>query len=259
MTRDVLQRLGIHAGFVEHCQIAVAEDGGGRAVQINGFANLLEHALMRRSRDGRLLFADDIAGFLGRSEHLDELCIEWKAAKAVACLGRGHLSLIVGVGRVPPHRDEARLEIQILPAQTEHLAPAHSREEQQRHQPAFHERKRADLRDDLRDHLRGQRFANHGVGFAVLHLDVLALYRISREGDVLIVHRVIEKIAEHDLLRAFAAERLLHFGEKTVDLSVFDIQSDDRVVKLTFAVAARPLDDFMSLFVDTQIDSFSVG
>ena len=99
MPRDVLQRLRIHAGFVEHRQIAVAKDVGGRAVQINSFANLLEHTLIRRSRDGRLLLADDVAGFLGRSEHLSELRIERKAAKAVRRLGRGHLSLIVGVGR----------------------------------------------------------------------------------------------------------------------------------------------------------------
>ena len=57
VTRDVLQRLGLHIGFVEHRQIAVTEDVGGRAVQINGFADLLEHALIRRFRDGRLLFA----------------------------------------------------------------------------------------------------------------------------------------------------------------------------------------------------------
>ena len=82
-----------------HRQIAVTEDVSGRAVQINGFADLLEHALIRRFRDGRFLFANDIAGFLGRSEHFNELCIERKAAKAVGCLGRGHLSLIVGAGR----------------------------------------------------------------------------------------------------------------------------------------------------------------
>ena len=50
-----------------------------------------------------------------------------------------------------------------------------------------------------------------------------------------------------------------YLGKKAVDLSVFDVQPDDRVVKLPLAVAAGPLDDFVALFVDTQIDSFSVG
>ena len=72
MPRDVLQRLGVHAGFVEHRQIAVAEDVGGRAVQINGLANLLEHALIRRSRGRCLLLADDIAGFLGITDVLSK-------------------------------------------------------------------------------------------------------------------------------------------------------------------------------------------
>lgn len=66
-------------------------------------------------------------------------------------------------------------------------------------------------------------------------------------------------VEEYDLLCAFTAERLLYLGEKAVDLSVFDVQPDDRVVKLPLAVAAGPLDDFVALFVDTQIDSFSVG
>lgn len=66
-------------------------------------------------------------------------------------------------------------------------------------------------------------------------------------------------VEEYDLLCAFTAKRLLHLGEKAVDFSVLDVQPDDRVVKLPLAVAAGPLDDFMSLFGDAQIDSFSVG
>ena len=66
-------------------------------------------------------------------------------------------------------------------------------------------------------------------------------------------------VEEYDLLCAFTAERLLHLGEKAVDFSVLAVQPDDRVVKLPLAVAAGPLDDFMFLFGDAQIDSFSVG
>ena len=82
----------------------------------------------------------------------------------------------------------------------------------------------------------------------------LAAAPLFRKPDLFVV--VAE---EHDLLCAFAAERLLHLGEKAVDLSIFDVQPDDRVVKLPLAVAAGLLDDFVALFVDTQIDSFSVG
>ena len=95
-----------------------------------------------------------------RQQQGAELLVEGQRAVAVLRLGRCDLRLIVGVGGVPAHDDALPFEVDILPAQSQHLAPPHAGEQQQRHEPALRERQCGDAVDDLPDDLRGQRLAD---------------------------------------------------------------------------------------------------
>ena len=65
---DGLQRLGIHARFVQQGQAAVAEDVGGGVVQIDRLAHVVEHRAVDGHRNGFLHPADDVASLFVRQQ-----------------------------------------------------------------------------------------------------------------------------------------------------------------------------------------------
>jgi len=160
MPADVLQGLQIDARFRHGGNVAVPEDVGRRTEGVHLLEDVPFDPAVHHL--GRWRFpADNIARILKGLQEFDQLVIQRNGALAALGLGLRHDRLIGRVGDRPGNRDELLFEVDVLPAQPQHFAPAHTGEDHQGHRAALRVvgQLLRDLRDDFLQLVRGQRIA----------------------------------------------------------------------------------------------------
>ena len=136
MAADALDGLEVHVGLRQRGNVSVPEDVGRRAEELDVILDVPEHPAEDHLGHG-LRAAQHVSGGTMGLEKLRQPTVQRDGSLAAVGLGGADLGLVVGIGDVALDVDQLLLEVDVLPAQAEHFAPAYAREHEQRQHPPF--------------------------------------------------------------------------------------------------------------------------